>query len=143
MRTVRVATNAFGLPRMRTRSGVDEPRQPANHGSHQHTPSTSLKNLELALRPGEIRSARSNVMFCTRSTEQETVLSAGGRGGLRSFSGGAVGLEKALITGGRKAEKLEINTALIVTKTTRYQDEGMRISGKGTWQEVRVIQFVE
>jgi len=71
------------------------------------------------------------------------VLSAGGRGGLRSFSGGAVGLEKALITGGRKAEKLEINTALIVTKTTRYQDEGMRISGKGTWQEVRVIQFVE
>jgi len=82
-------------------------------------------------------------MFCTRSTEQETVLSASGRGGLRSFSGGAVGLEKALITGGRKAEKLEINTALIVTKTTRYQDEGMRISGKGTWQEVRVIQFVE
>ena len=34
---------------------------------------------------------------------------------------GPVGLEKALKTGGRKAEALPIKSALVVTKTTRYQ----------------------
>ena len=65
-----------------------------------------------------------------------------GRGGGRSLSStskrGPVGLEKALLTGGRKAEALEVKHALVVTKTTRYQDEAMRISGKSSWQEVRI-----
>jgi hypothetical protein len=56
----------------------------------------------------------------------------------RSFSlnGGPIGLEKALRSGGRKAEALTINRAMVVIKTTRYQDEVMLLAGKDTWQEV-------
>ena len=49
---------------------------------------------------------------------------------------GAVGLEKALVTGGRKAEPLPVKRVLAVTKTTRFQDEATRISGKPSWQDV-------
>ena len=115
--------------------------------------------------------------------------SAGG-GTVGSGSGAPVGLEKALLTGGRKAEALQVKHALVVAKTTRYyiyvythiccyvhvctyihiythththhtthtnkytyvfvcihiyrfiylssyQDEAIRISGKGSWEEVQ------
>jgi hypothetical protein len=45
--------------------------------------------------------------------------SAGG-GTVGSGSGAPVGLEKALLTGGRKAEALQVKHALVVAKTTRY-----------------------
>ena len=61
-----------------------------------------------------------------------------GAGFHRSFSlnGGPRGMEKALRSGGRKAEALKVDRAMVVIKTTRYQDEMMLLAGKDSWQEV-------
>ena len=45
-------------------------------------------------------------------------------------------MEKALRSGGRKAEALKVDRAMVVIKTTRYQDEMMLLAGKDSWQEV-------